>query len=123
LRDERRLRVFDYGVFGKIFVHNRDKVTGEFRRLHMEELNDLYCLPSITRVIKTRRMRRAGYVTGMGERSGVQSVLVGKPEERRALGRRRRIWEDNIKIDLHEVVVRTWIGSMWPRIGTGSGHV
>ena len=71
--------------------------------MHNEELNDLYCSPSIVRVIKSRRMRWAGHVARMGERKGVYRVLVGKPEGKRPLGRPRLRWEDNIKVDLQEV--------------------
>jgi len=71
-------------------------------KLRNEELNDLYSLPSIVRVVKSRRMRWAGHVACMGEDRGVQSVLVGKPEGKRPLGRPRRRWEDNIKMDLQE---------------------
>ena len=78
-------------------------MTGEWRRLHNEELNDLYSSPNIVRVIKSRRMRKAGHVARMGERRGVYRVLVGKPEGKRPLGRPRRRWEDNIKMDLQEV--------------------
>jgi len=73
------------------------------RRLHNEELNDLYCSPNIVREIKLRRMRWAGYVARMGEERGVYGVLVGKPEGRRPLGRPRRRWVDNIRTDLQEV--------------------
>jgi hypothetical protein len=78
-------------------------VTGEWRKLHNEELNDLYSLPNIVRVVKSRRMRWAGHVTRKGEERGVHRVLVGKPEGKRPLGRPRRRWEDNIKMDLQEV--------------------
>jgi len=78
-------------------------VTGEWRKLHNEELNDLYCSPNFVRVIKSRRMRWAGHVARMGERRGVYRVLVGIPEGKRPLGRPRRRWEDNIKMDLQEV--------------------
>ena len=67
------------------------------------ELNDLHSLPNIVRVVKSRRMRWAGHVARMGEDRGVHRVLVGKPEEKRSLGRPRRRWEDNIKMDLQEV--------------------
>jgi hypothetical protein len=80
----------------KLFGHKRDKVTGELRKLHNEELNDLYSLPNIVRVVKSRRMRWAGHVVRMGEGRGVHRVLVGKPEGTRPLGRHRRRWEDNI---------------------------
>jgi hypothetical protein len=75
-------------------------MTGERRKLHNEELNDLYSLPNIVRVVKSRRMRWAGHVARMGEDRGVCRVLVGKPERKRPLGRPRRRWEDNIKMDL-----------------------
>jgi len=80
-----------------------DEVTGEWRKLHNEELNNLYSLPNIVRVIKSRRMRWAGHVARVGEGRGVYRVLVGKPEGRRPLGRPRRRWEDNISIDLRKV--------------------
>jgi hypothetical protein len=88
LREERRLRVFE----------NR-----ELRKLHNEELNDLYSSLSIVRVIKSKRVRWAGYVARMGEGRGVYRGFVGKPEGKRPLGRPRRRWEDNIKADLQEV--------------------
>jgi len=105
LREERRLRVFENRVLRKVFGPKRDEVTGEWRRLHNEELNDLYSLPSIVRVAKSRRMRWAGHVARMGEDRGVHRVLVGKPERKRPLGRPRRRWEANIKMDLQEVGV------------------
>ena len=80
-----------------------DKVTGEWRKLHYEELSDLYSLLNIVRVVKSRRMRWAGHVARMGVGRGVYRVLVGKPEGKRPLGRPRRRWEDNIKMDLQEV--------------------
>ena len=78
-------------------------VTGEWRKLHNEELNFLYGSTNIVRVIKSGRMRLAGHVACMGERRGLYLVLVGKPEGKRPLGRRRHRWEDNIKMDLQEV--------------------
>ena len=84
-------------------IKKRDEVTGEWRKLHNEELNDLYCSPNIVRVIKSRRMRWVGHVACMGERRGVYRVLVGKSEGNRPLVRPRRRWEDNIKMDLQEV--------------------
>jgi len=81
-------------------------------RLHNEELNDLYSSPNIVRVIKSRRMRRAGHVARMCEERGVYRVLVGKPEGRRPLGRPRQRWVDNIRMDLQEVGCgfMDWIG-------------
>jgi hypothetical protein len=87
LREERRLRVFENRVLRRVFGHKRDEVTGEWRKLHNEELNDLYSLPSIVRVVKPRRMRWVGHVARMGEDRGVHRVLVGKPEGKRPLGK------------------------------------
>jgi hypothetical protein len=103
LREERRLKVFGNRVLRKAFGPKMDQVTGEWRKLHNEEINDLHSLPNLVRVVKSRRMRWAGHVARMGERRGVHRVLVGKPEGRRPLGRPRRRLEDNIKMDLEEV--------------------
>ena len=86
-----------------MFGPKRDGVTGEWRKLHNEKLNDLYSSPNIVRLIKSRRMRWTGYVARMEEGRGVHKDLVGKPEGKRPLGRPRRRWEDNIKTDLQEV--------------------
>jgi hypothetical protein len=80
LREERRLRVFENRVVRKVFGPKRDEVTGEWRKLHNEELNVLYSLPNIVRVVKSRRMRWAEHVARMGEDRVVHRVLVGKPE-------------------------------------------
>ena len=103
LREECRLRVFENKVFRRVFGPKRDKLTGEWRKLHNEELSDLYSLPSIVRVVRLRRMRWAGHVAHMQEGRGVHRVLVGKPEGKRPLGRPRRRWEDSIKMNLQEV--------------------
>ena len=100
LREERRLRVFENRMLRGIFGPKRDEVTGEWRKLHNEELSDRYSLPNIVRVVKSRRMRWAGHVARNGEGRGVHNVLVGKPEGKRSLGRPRSRWEDNIKMDL-----------------------
>ena len=122
LREERRLRVFENRVLRRIFVPKRDKVRGEWRKLHNEKLHDLYSSPSILRVIKLRRMRWAGHVTHVGEKRGVYRVSVGKPEGKRPLGRPRRRWEDNIKMDLEEVGCGVWTGSSWLRIAHVAGN-
>jgi hypothetical protein len=111
LRDECRLRVFENRVLRRIFGPKRDEVTGEWRRLHNKELYALYSSPYIIRVMKSRRLRWAGHVARMGERRGEYRALVGKPEGRRQLGRPRRRWEGNIKMDLREVgcVDMDWI--------------
>ena len=103
LREERRLRVFENMVLRRVFGPNRDEVTGEWRKLHNEELRDLYSLPNIVRVVKLRRMRWARHVARMGDGRGVHRVLVGKPEGKRPFGRTGHRWEDNIKMDLQEV--------------------
>jgi hypothetical protein len=90
LGEERRLRVFENRVLRRVFGSKRDEVTGELRKLHTVELRDLYSLPNIVRVVKSRRMRWAGHVTRMGEGRGVRRVLVGKPGGTRPVGRPRR---------------------------------
>ena len=119
LREERKLRVYGNIVLRRIFRPRRDEVMGEWRRLHNEELNDLYSSPNIVRVIKSRRMRWAGHVARMGEERGAYRVLVGKPEGKRSLGRPRRRWADNIRMDLQEVGCgyMDWIGLAQDRDG------
>jgi len=81
----------------------RDEVIGQWRKLHNEELNDLYSSPNIVQVIKSRRMKCAGHVARVGEWRDVYRLLVGKPEGKRPLARPRLRWEDIIKMDLQEV--------------------
>jgi hypothetical protein len=95
--------VFENRVLRRIFGPKRDEVTGEWRKLHNEELRDLYSSPSKIRIIKSRRMRWAGHVARMGEKRKAYRLLVGKPEGKRPLGRSRRRWVDNIRMDLGEV--------------------
>jgi hypothetical protein len=97
------LRVFENRVLRRIFGPKRDEVTGGWRKLHYEELHGLYSSPSVIRVIKARRMRWAGYVVRMGEERGAYNILVGRLEGKRPLGRPRRRWENNIKVDLREI--------------------
>jgi len=82
IEDERRLRVFQNRVLRRLFGSKRDEVTGEWRKLYNEELNDLHSSPKIVRVIKSRRMRWAGQAASMVDRKGVYRVLVGKPERK-----------------------------------------
>jgi hypothetical protein len=122
LREERRLRVFETWVL-RIFGPKRDEVTGVWRKLHSEELNDLHSSSNMVRLIKSRRMRWAGHVARMGEKRGDYRALVGKPEGNIPLGRRRRRWQDNIKMDLQECDVGVWTGRNWLRIAIGGGNL
>ena len=123
LREEPRLRMFENWVLRRIFGPKRDELTKEWRQLHNEKLNVLYCSPNIVRVIKWRRMRWAGHVACMGDRRSIYRILVGKPEERDHLGDPdvdgriilRRIFRK------YDVWVRT--GSSWTWIGTCGGHL
>ena len=123
LREERKLRVFENMVLRRIFGSRRDEVTGEWRRLHIEELNDLYFSPNTVRVIKSIRMRWAGHVARMVEESGVYRVLVGKPEGKNHLG--------DLGVDGWIIlgwISRRWDVGMWtglglPRIETGGGRL
>jgi hypothetical protein len=103
LREEHRLGVFENRVLRRIFGPKRDKETGDWRKLHNEELHDLYSSPSIIRIIKARRMRWAVHVARMGQKRNAYRLLVGKPEGRRPLGRPRHRWLDNIRMDVVEV--------------------
>ena len=104
-------------VLRRIFGPRWDEVTGEWGRLHNEQLNDLYSSSNIVRVIKSRIMRWTGHVAHMGEESGVYRFLVEKQEGRRPLGRTRRRWVDNIRTDLQKVGCRymDWIGLVQDR--------
>jgi hypothetical protein len=95
--------VFVNRVLRRIFGPKRDEVTGEWRKLHNEELHNLYSSPDIMRQIKSRRMGWAGHVALMREERKVYKVLVGKPEGKRPLGRPRRRWEDGIRMDFKEI--------------------
>ena len=123
LREERKLRVFENMVSRRIFGTRRDEVMGEWRRLHNEELNDLYSSSNIVRVIKSRRMRWAGHVTRMGEKRGCIGSWWGNRMERDhwgdlgvdgwiILGWISRRWD-----------VCIWTGLGWPRIQTGGGRL
>jgi hypothetical protein len=103
LREEHRLREFENRVLRRIFGPKRDEMTGEWGKLHNEELRDLYSSPSIIRIIKSKRIRWAGHIARMGEKRNVYTLLVGKPEVKGPLGRPKRRWVYNIKRDLGEV--------------------
>jgi hypothetical protein len=112
LREEHKLRVFDKRVLRKMFGPKREE-DGSFRKLHNDELHGLYSSPNIVRVIISRRMGWAGHVTRMGKGRGVYRVMVGRPEGKRPLGRPRRRWKDNIKLNLREIGID---GSNWIRL-------
>jgi hypothetical protein len=115
LRDEHRLRVVENRVLRIMFGHKRDEVTGEWRKLHNEELHNLYSSPDIIRQIKSRRMSWAGHVARVGQERKMYKVLVGNPEGKRPLRRPRRRWEDGIRTDFRDI---GWGGGLH---STGSG--
>jgi hypothetical protein len=103
-------RVFENRVWRRIFGPKREE-DGSWRKLHNDELHSLYSSPNIVRIIKSRRMRWVGHVARIGEWRGAYRVLVWRPEGKRALGRPRCRWEDNIKLDLWEIGIdgANWI--------------
>jgi hypothetical protein len=109
LREEPRLRVFENTVLRRIFGPKGDEVTGGWRKLHNEELHDLYSSSCIIRMMKSRMMRWTAHAARMGTRNTYR-MLVGKPEGKRPLGRQKRKCVDNIKMDLREV---EWVGMYW----------
>jgi len=123
LREERRLRVLQNRVLRILLGPKKGEVRGEWRRMHNEELNDLYSSSNIVRMIKSRRMKWAGHLTHMGERRDVYRVLVGKPEGKRPLGRPRRRWRIVLRCIFRKWDVGLWTGSGWLRIWTGGGHL
>jgi hypothetical protein len=110
LREKHRLRVFENRVLRRILGPKRDEVTGEWRKMHNEKLRDLYSSPSITGIIKSRRMRWARHVARMEEKRNAYRLLVRKPEGKRPLERPRRRWVDNIRLDFGE---EGWGGANW----------
>jgi hypothetical protein len=112
LGEEHRLRVFENRVLRRIFGPKREE-EGSWRKLHNDELHSLYSSLNIVRVIKSMKTRWVGHVTRTGEGRGVYRVLIGRPEWKRPLGRPRRRWEDNIKMDLRKIGID---GANWIRL-------
>jgi hypothetical protein len=106
-------------VLRRIFGPKRDEMTGEWRKLHNEELHNLYSSPNIIRMIKSRRMRWARHIARMGEKRNAYRIWMGKPEGNRPLGRRRRRWIENIKMDLGELL---WDGMDWIYLAQDRGQ-
>ena len=123
LREGRRLRVFENRVLRRIFGPKGDEVTGDWRKLHNKELNDLYSSPNIFRVIKSSRMRWAGNVACMGERRGVYRDLVGKPERKDHLEDPGVDGRIILRWIFRKWNLGVWTGSSWLGIGTGSGQL
>jgi hypothetical protein len=115
------MNVFKNRILRRIFGSRWNEITGEWRKLHNEKLNDLYSSPNIVRMIKSRRW--AGNLARMFARRGVYRVLVRKPEEKRPLWRTKRRWEDKIEIISKKWDVGLWTGSRWLRIWTGGEHL
>jgi hypothetical protein len=103
LKEEYRLRVFENRVLRRIFGPKREEVTGDWRKMHNEELHNLYSLPNIIRIIKSKGMRWAEHVARIREKGNAYRILVGNTVGKRPLGRPRRRWVDNIEIDLREI--------------------
>jgi hypothetical protein len=112
--------VFENRVLRRIFGPKRDEVTGKWRKLHKEELINLYSSSDIIRQVKSRRLRWAGHVARMGEERKVYKVLVGKTEGRRQLGRPRRRWEDGVRMVVREIGL---VGCGLDSTGSGQGPV
>jgi hypothetical protein len=117
--EEHRLRVFESRLLRRIFGPKRDEVTGGWRKLHNEELHSLYSSPSIIRIIKSKRIRGAGHVARMGKKKNAYRILVGNPEGKRPLGRPRRRWVDNIKMDRRGI---GWDGMDWIDVAHDRGQ-
>jgi hypothetical protein len=116
--------VFESKVLRRIFGPRREIVSGGWRRLHNEELLNLYASPNIIRAIKSGRIGWADHVARVAEMRNSYTVLVGKPERKRPLGRRRRTWEDDIRMDIREKMVgKLWSEFMWLRLGINGGRL
>jgi transcription termination factor 2 len=102
--------MFENGILRRLYGPKREEVTGEWRKLHNEEIHILYEIPNIVRQMKSRRMRWAGHLARMGEERKVYRVLMGKPEGKRPLGRPRCRWEDGIRMDLRKI---GWGSAEW----------
>jgi hypothetical protein len=123
LRNECRLRVFQNRVLRRIFGPKRYEVTVEWKKLHNEELNDLYCSPNTIWAIKSTIIRWAGHLASIGDCRGVYMVLVGKPEGKRPLCRPNLRWEEILRWVCRKWDQGAWTGLIWLRKRTGVGHL
>ena len=103
MREKQRFRLFENKVLRKIFEAERDKIIGEWRKLRNAELHTFYFSPNLIMILNSRRLRWAGHVVRIKESRNAYRVLVGRPEGKRSVGRPRRRWEDNVKMDLKEL--------------------
>jgi hypothetical protein len=119
LKEEHRLRVIENRVLRRIFRPKRDEMTGGWRKVHNEELHNLYSSPNVIRMIKSRRIRWAWYVARMGAKRNAYRILMAKPEGKRPVGRPRHRRVDNIKMDLRKI---RWDGMDWIDLAQDREH-